>query len=124
MLAEPLVDSKEPASPARILISEPAEDVRALLEIGVRRLGYEPIVYDLQSGGRIPAVDVLLAEPSSAAARKLARRLSRSGVPVVCVSIYPREQVIGDFPVAAYLVKPIGLRKLGEALTRALSPAG
>jgi CheY-like chemotaxis protein len=70
----------------RVLIAESDQDVRELLELTVRRLGYETVAAD-HSGD----VDVLLLEPACAEGRSALRRFGADAPPVVCLSIYPRE---------------------------------
>src|SRR4029453_16852319 len=75
---------------ARILISEPHPDLRALLEAIVRRIGHEPIGHgELTEDDAAPAVMIL--EPASAvdlaAAARLRRRLE--SLPIICTSIGP-----------------------------------
>jgi hypothetical protein len=58
----------------------------------------------------------MLLEPASAAGRSALRRFGTDAPPVVCLSIYPRED--GHEPAAsvAYLVKPSSTTEIADAL--------
>lgn len=106
---------------ARVLICEPHDDIRALLELVVRRLGHEPVA------GSGPAlahagvdVDVAVIEPGEADGLQLARALRAQGVPVIFTSIYPPSDDLLELSPAAYLVKPFPLSTLEGALEQAL----
>jgi hypothetical protein len=105
---------------ARVLICEPHDDISALLELVVRRLGHEPVQY---AGGSVEhlGVDAAVIEPGQDAALVLARGLRARHVPVLFTSIYPAEQETLDLEPAAYLVKPFPLYALERALETALS---
>jgi DNA-binding response OmpR family regulator len=107
---------------ARILICEPHDDISALLELVVRRLGHEPITFD---GGDVEHVelDAAVIEPGEASALQVARSLRLRNVPVLFTSIYPAEAEVLELEPAAYLVKPFPLYALERALEAALSPA-
>jgi len=98
----------------RVLIAEPNDDVRALLDLTVERLGYEPV------HGCDPVVaagvDAILLEPGCPLGRTLLRRLGDDAPPVVCLSIYPRESGLEPPRSVAYLVKPASPREIGDAL--------
>jgi hypothetical protein len=98
----------------RILISEPNDDVRALLELTVQRLGYEAI----RPGDRTGRgdVDAMLLEPACSVGRSLLRRFGDDAPPVVCFSIYPREAGLEPAASVAYLVKPASTSAIGDAL--------
>lgn len=100
----------------RILIAEPDRDVRALLVLTVRSLGYEPVVYE--DGSRINGAVAVVMEPASAGARELldARREQRPDLPVICLSIYPVDFGLAPSDVSAYLTKPFSARSLAAAL--------
>ena len=95
----------------RVLIAESDQDVRKLLELTVRRLGYEAV-----PPGERNDVDVLLLEPACAEGRSALRRFGADAPPVVCLSIYPREE--GHEPAAsvAYLLKPASATEIADAL--------
>ncbi|MGD0713944.1 MAG: hypothetical protein ABSB24_07125 [Gaiellaceae bacterium] len=97
----------------RILIVEPHEDVRKLLELSMLRLGYEPVM-PVDSG--FGDVDAVVLEPSWSYGRTLLRQLGDDVPPVVCLSVYPREAGLAPPESVAYLVKPVSLAKLGDAL--------
>jgi hypothetical protein len=98
----------------RILISEPNDDVRALLELTVQRLGYES-VRPLDGTGR-DDVDAILLEPACSVGRSMLRRFGDDAPPVVCLSIYPREAGLEPASSVAYLVKPASTTAIGDAL--------
>jgi hypothetical protein len=107
---------------ARILISEPHPDLRALLEAIVRRIGHEPIGHgELTEDDDAPAVMIL--EPASAvdlaAAARLRRRLE--SLPIICTSIGPPDEATRDLQPVAYLLKPFHLGDLEDAIASALA---
>lgn len=95
----------------RVLIAEQDNDVRDFLELTVRRLGYEAVTTD-----ECDNIDALLVEPACAVGRSVLRRFGADAPPVVCLSIYPRED--GHEPAAsvAYLVKPASSTEIADAL--------
>jgi len=111
---------------ARVLICEPHDDISALLELVVRRLGHEPLAHT--SAWRLDEIDAAVIEPGESTGLLLARRLRGRDVPVLFTSIYPADTLALDLTPAAYLVKPFPLymleRALGEALATASAPAG
>ncbi|MGN6372939.1 MAG: hypothetical protein ACTHM1_08095 [Solirubrobacteraceae bacterium] len=81
----------------RVLIVEPDEDIRELLVERCRRVGLEPLTGGLDEQGRLPDVDLIVAEPASAKTQAVlaAHRAQRSDTPIVFVSIYPpRERCV------------------------------
>ena len=98
----------------RILIAEPNEDVRSLLELTVRRLGYEAVRPQERTGRA--DVDAILLEPACSVGRSVLRRLGDDAPPVVCLSIYPREQGLEPPASVAYLVKPASTAAIADAL--------
>src|SRR4051795_10124769 len=90
---------------ARILICEPHDDISALLELVVRRLGHEPVAFD---GGDVDhiGVDAAVIEPGEPSALEVARSLRLRNVPVLFTSIYPPDAHALELNPAAYLVKP------------------
>jgi CheY-like chemotaxis protein len=105
---------------ARILICEPHDDISALLELVVRRLGHEPVAF---MGGDVDhiGVDAAVIEPGEASALQAARSLRARNVPVLFTSIYPPDAEALDLEPAAYLVKPFPLYALERALEAALA---
>jgi CheY-like chemotaxis protein len=95
----------------RVLIAESDEDVRELLELTVRRLGYETVAADERGD-----VDVLLLEPACAEGRSALRRFGADAPPVICLSIYPREEGLEPAASVAYLVKPASSTEIADAL--------
>jgi CheY-like chemotaxis protein len=101
----------------RVLIAEPNEDVRTLLELTVRRLGYEPV--DAEESTERPRADAVLLEPGCPAGRAVLDRFGGRIPPVVCLSIYPREAQLAPPETVAYLVKPATTEALAAALSDA-----
>ena len=95
----------------RVLIAEYDDDVRAILELTVHRLGYEPVGADESTD-----VDVILVEPASAVGRSVLRRFGADSPPVICLSIYPREKALEPAASVAYLVKPVSSTKIASVL--------
>ena len=103
-----------------MLIYEPHDDVAALLEIVLQRLGHQPV---LQQDRIVTAagLDAAVIEPGDAAGRALALELASHGVPLVFTSIYgPSRDLLALEPVA-WLVKPFPLRALENALAVAVA---
>jgi CheY-like chemotaxis protein len=106
---------------ARILIVEPHVDIRALLELVVRRLGHEPMVWD-GSDPELLEADAAVIEPGEGPGLTLARRLRALDVPVLFTSIFPADHDALELQPSAYLVKPFPLYALENALDAALAP--
>jgi DNA-binding response OmpR family regulator len=106
---------------ARVLISEPHPDCRALLELVVRRVGHDPLGLGELAEGDDPGL--LILEPASADGLALAHRLRRrlEELPIICTSIRPPSAATETLQPAAYLVKPFRLGELESALTAALA---
>jgi CheY-like chemotaxis protein len=105
---------------ARVLICEPHDDISALLELVVRRLGHEPVAF---AGGDLEqvSVDAAVIEPGELSALEVARSLRSRNVPVLFTSIYPPGADALELKPAAYLVKPFPLYALERALQAALA---
>jgi CheY-like chemotaxis protein len=95
----------------RVLIAESDDDVRDLLELTVRRLGYEAVASDESAN-----VDAMLVEPASAVGRSVLRRFGADAPPVICLSIYPPEEALVPAASVAYLVKPASATQIAAAL--------
>jgi DNA-binding response OmpR family regulator len=106
---------------ARVLICEPHDDICALLELVVRRLGHDPV---LCSGAPTDYVDVDAAviEPGEEQGLRLAEALRSKRIPVLFTSIYPADDSTLGLEPSAYLVKPFPLYALERALGEALAP--
>ena len=104
---------------ARVLICEPHDDITALLELVVRRLGHEPVLYTDGSVEQI-GVDAAVIEPGEEPGLRLAQYLRSRDVPVLFTSIYPPDDDALALAPAAYLVKPFPLYALERALQSAL----
>lgn len=106
---------------ARVLICEPHEDIAALLELVVRRLGHEPVVCLGEEVEHV-AIDAAVIEPGESLGLRLARSLRAQDVPVLFTSIYPADDASLRLHPSAYLVKPFPLYALERALQQALEP--
>ena len=105
---------------ARVLICEPHDDISALLELVVRRLGHEPVAFAGIEVDHI-GIEAAVIEPGEAAALIVARKLRANDVPVLFTSIYPPDAEVLALEPAAYLVKPFPLYALERALQEALA---
>jgi DNA-binding response OmpR family regulator len=106
---------------ARILICEPHDDISALLELVVRRLGHEPVTYC--EGDSLSGIGAAVIEPGDPNGLQLAQELRDDDVPVLFTSIYPADDGVLDLQPAAYLIKPFPLYALERALGAALATA-
>jgi CheY-like chemotaxis protein len=92
----------------RVLVEEPNGDLRELIVTLLGRLGCAAVVRPLLGDAALDGLDLIVAEPASAGGQRIlaehARRQSR--IPIVCVSIYPRERTRLPRAASAYLVKP------------------
>ena len=103
----------------RVLISEPNDDVRALLELIVRRLGYHAVA---AADGAAPVdVDAMLLEPGCEVGQATLDSYGGDAPPVVCLSVYPREDGLEPAASVAYLLKPASTASIAEALAVALA---
>jgi CheY-like chemotaxis protein len=102
----------------RVLIAEPNGDVRTLLELTVERLGYQAVRSDGPSACN--AIDAIILEPACSVGRSLVSRFGADAPPVICLSVYPREEGLAPASSVAYLVKPSSPAAIGEALVAAL----
>src|ERR1700749_3705434 len=75
---------------ARVLICEPHDDISALLELVVRRLGHEPVCVPDGDVEHVH-VDAAVIEPGEASGLRLARSLTARRIPVLFTSIYPAD---------------------------------
>src|SRR3954452_6118124 len=91
-LAIPAPDG-DSAAVARVLICEPHDDISALLELVVRRLGHEAVPY---MGGSVEHLhlDAAVVEPGEESALRVAQWLRARDVPVLFTIIYPPEQEV------------------------------
>jgi hypothetical protein len=95
----------------RVLIAEPNADVRDLLELMVRRLGYDAVSPEERG-----PVDVMLLEPACEVSRAKLREYGVDPPPVICLSIYPREDGLEPAASVAYLTKPCSTGAIADAL--------
>lgn len=110
----------------RVLIVEPDEDVRELLVERCRRLGLEPVAGGLDDQGRLPDVELIVAEPASHEAQGVlaAHKALQSSTPIVFVSIYPPSSGVLKSRAVAYLVLPCSSEEFERALSKALARGG
>jgi len=97
----------------RILIAECDADIRELLQMTVRRLGY--VAVDPTDGSE---VDAVLLEPACESGRSVLQRFGDAAPPVVCLSIYPPEHGLEPATSVAYLTKPATSAQIAKALGR------
>jgi CheY-like chemotaxis protein len=105
---------------ATILVSEPHTEVRELLAHVIEAMGWKA---PTSAATDADAIDMLLVEPGWPEGLSLARRLrdERPDLPIVCLSIYPRELETELLLPTAYLVKPFSVTELQGALRNALA---
>lgn len=106
---------------ARVLISEPHPDCRALLEAVVRRAGHEPVGQGELASDDMP--ELMILEPASAEGLAVAARLRRrlGDLPIICTSILPPSAATAGLRPAAFFVKPFRLAELEAAMAGALA---
>lgn len=108
---------------ARVLVCEHSPAVAELFALVLLRAGHEPIAFDAGDPAAAHDVDAILLEPATPGALEHVRaaRRRRPGLAVVCASIYPRSEEVAALRPAAYLVKPVPLAELEDALAAALA---
>ena len=106
---------------ARVLISEPHADCRALVELVVQRIGHDPLGPGELAEGDDPGL--LILEPAAADGLAIAHQLRRrlENLPIICTSVRPPSAVTEKLQPAAYLVKPFRLADLESAVANALA---
>ena len=107
---------------ANVLICEPVEETRVLIERLVQRMGHE-----IAGGDSFRDVDVVFYEPASRAGLALARRVQaeQPGVVLVeCSSSPARGAGSGLNPFASLLqpFSPVDIRRVLEAAVRGVAP--
>jgi CheY-like chemotaxis protein len=114
---------------ARILISEPRPQVRAMLKRIVTRLGHEPVL------GRVPApehfagFDVYILDtagslgPTLARAARQAAREADQSLPIVGIGAEPLPEVFKTLGIEpdVFLLKPLTMEQLRDAIERVLA---
>jgi DNA-binding NtrC family response regulator len=109
---------------ARILISEPHDDVRRLLERMVTRLGHEPIAVRTPTPQQLTSADVFMVEPAAPIGAVLAQaaHLIDPSLPLICVSVAAAPPELADLGIVFTdtLVKPFTIEQLCVAIDRAL----
>lgn len=109
-------------SGTRVLLEDPNDDVRDLIAVLLEQLGCRVFSSSPEDTTRARRLDLIVVEPASPSGRRLldVHVATRSSVPVVCVSIYPRERVGLPLQPSAYLVKPFDTGGFQEAVLAAL----
>ena len=109
---------------AQIMISEPHDAVRRLLERMVTRLGHEAVVVRIPGPEHLASAEVLLVEPAAPVGAVLAQAASiaNPSLPIICVSVTGPPPELAQLGVvfAASLVKPFTLEQLKDAVDQAL----
>jgi hypothetical protein len=109
---------------ARILISEPRQDVRRLLEHMVARLGHEPMLVRVSAPEQLQSADVLVVEPAAPTGAVLAQAacIVNPSLPLICASVTAPPPELAELGVlfAAALVKPFTTEQLGVAIEETL----
>jgi DNA-binding NtrC family response regulator len=109
---------------ARILISEPHDDMRRLLERMVTHLGHEPIAVRVPAPQHLTSADVLVIEPAAPISAVLAQAIHiiSPSLPLICVSVTVPPPELAELGVTfiASLVKPFTIEQLGAAIDEAL----
>jgi DNA-binding NtrC family response regulator len=109
---------------ARILISEPHDDVRRLLERMVARLGHEPIAVRAPTPQQLTSADVFVVEPAAPIGGVLAQaaHLIDPSLPLICASVTAPDAELAELGIefVATLIKPFTLEQCGAAIERAL----
>jgi CheY-like chemotaxis protein len=109
---------------ARILLSEPHDAVRRLLERMVTRLGHEPMLVRVPAPEQLQSADVLVVEPAAPIGVVLAQAacIVNPALPLICASVTAPPPELAELGVvfAAALVKPFTAGQLGVAIEQAL----
>jgi hypothetical protein len=110
---------------AQILISEPHDDGRRLLERMVTRLGHDPVFVRVPAPEQMQSADVFVVEPAVPTGSVLTRTacIVNPALPLICASVTgpPPELTELGVEFAAALVKPFTTEQLGAAINQALS---
>ena len=114
----------DPLDMARILICEPHQQVRELIERVVTRLGHEPVAVRGPSPQELSNADVFVLEPAAPIGATLAQAASviDRSLPLICVSVTVPSAEFAELGVvfAAILVKPFASEQLSAAIEGAL----
>ena len=93
--------------------------LRPLRPHGRREVAAETVAAEIRCDADLivpHAVDAILVEPASAVGRSVLRRFGADAPPVVCISIYGREEGLEPAASVAYLVKPASSTEIADAL--------
>jgi CheY-like chemotaxis protein len=109
---------------AQILISEPHDDVRRLLERMVTRLGHQPVAVRAPTPQQLTGADVFIVEPAAPIGVVLAQaaHLIDPTLPLLCASVTAPPPELAELGVvfAAVLIKPFSPAQLEAVIDRAL----
>lgn len=120
-----------PQRPKKILLIEDHADVRRVLSLALRRLGYETA----EAGDAVVGIEMSVAEhpdlilmdislPDSSGlqtARKIKENPKTTRIPIVACSGWQNEEIMAqaaDAGIAEFLLKPISLDALVKAIER------
>lgn len=110
---------------AKILIVEPSELVRGMLERAVQRLGHEPVNFESSSWECLAEADLVIVEPAAPAGAALAQAVSIAvpAPPLIAASIGAPPVELEELGAVfvARLVKPYTFEQLREAIDAALA---
>jgi CheY-like chemotaxis protein len=113
---------------AQILISEPHDEVRRMLQRMVTRLGHEPILVKIPAPAQLQSADLLMVEPAAPTGAVLAQAacIVNPALPIVCASVTAPAPELEELGVsfAAAVVKPFTAEQLGAAIEQALRGRG
>jgi CheY-like chemotaxis protein len=107
----------------RILICDPSDAVRRMLEEMVRRLGHEAVAVRVPGPLELRGADVFVLEPAAPIGATMAQAASviAPSLPLICASVTapPPELAALGVEFAASLVKPFTLKQFAEAVAQA-----
>jgi CheY-like chemotaxis protein len=105
---------------ARILISEPHELVRRLLEQMLMRMGHEPFVVTVPTLPRVLDADLFIVEPAAPVGIMLVQavHIANPSLSMICASVYGPPGELHELGVvfADCLIKPFTLDQLQAAI--------
>lgn len=107
---------------ARILIGEPADEIRMLLDVHLRRLGHEPVHVDGVEGADPGGAGAAILEPAAPGLLALARALRelRPDFPLVFISTESQSPATRELAPVRHILKPFERNELVAAVAAAL----